>query len=502
MFPIIFFGSLICFLPTILYISNMSLTKVSIALDKCEKRYGGKYSLELKGESIDSNAMVLCRCNEHNTNKYVNLRHFLGGDSCGCSVCLKEKYYAKEKKKYIDKFTEKWGNGYTFDKLNYISLKDPGIITCKKHGDFTLSEIRYGLDKISCPVCYEQNKRNIRNSEYLLRLKEKYADTYTWLTTDFGDYYTDYVEFICPKHGVMKQTLCILLNTEDEDGYACPKCKKERSNEKQSYTLDEAISHAKSLESCKYYDFSIIKEWKGVKAKHTLKCKRHGDVFEQTFDSMFQGHNGCPSCKSEYIHDRDALTTEEFIEKARKIHGNKYDYSKVEYYNNTTKVCIICPKHGEFWQTPYNHLMSRGCPKCHESTLETKIRVFLDNNDIEYIQEKSLRDLTGKILEGSGQPQRIDFFLPKYNVCIECQGIQHFSPIKFGRKMIAEAAEENYRKCVIRDKFKYESLVDGNYDIIYFTKKSIASQDISGWYSDKKCFYNTDSVLDYLNAKK
>lgn len=58
------------------------------------------------------------------------------------------------------------------------------------------------------------------------------------------------------------------------------------------------------------------------------------------------------------------LTTETFIEKARKVHGNKYDYSKVNYINSQTKVCIICPEHGEFWQTPNSHLNGIGCPKC------------------------------------------------------------------------------------------------------------------------------------------
>ena len=58
------------------------------------------------------------------------------------------------------------------------------------------------------------------------------------------------------------------------------------------------------------------------------------------------------------------LTTYEFIEKAKKVHGDKYDYSKVEYVNSRTKICIICPQHGEFWQTPNAHLMKEGCPKC------------------------------------------------------------------------------------------------------------------------------------------
>ena len=58
------------------------------------------------------------------------------------------------------------------------------------------------------------------------------------------------------------------------------------------------------------------------------------------------------------------MTTEEFIQKAKAVHGNKYDYSKVEYVNTKTKVCIICPEHGEFWQTPEKHLKGQGCSKC------------------------------------------------------------------------------------------------------------------------------------------
>ena len=58
------------------------------------------------------------------------------------------------------------------------------------------------------------------------------------------------------------------------------------------------------------------------------------------------------------------LTTEDFIRKARLVHGNKYDYSKIEYVNIRTKIIIICPEHGEFKQTPNGHLLGKGCSKC------------------------------------------------------------------------------------------------------------------------------------------
>ena len=68
------------------------------------------------------------------------------------------------------------------------------------------------------------------------------------------------------------------------------------------------------------------------------------------------------------------MNTEQFIEKAKIIHGDKYDYSKVDYVNPKTKVCIICSEHGEFWQKPYNHLNGQGCSKCRYETLSNKYK--------------------------------------------------------------------------------------------------------------------------------
>ena len=76
-------------------------------------------------------------------------------------------------------------------------------------------------------------------------------------------------------------------------------------------------------------------------------------------------------------------TTEQFIEEARQVHGDKYDYSKVEYVNSATKVCIICPIHGEFWQRPNDHIRGIGCRKCSSERIKHLVAgVGLnDNND-------------------------------------------------------------------------------------------------------------------------
>lgn len=70
-------------------------------------------------------------------------------------------------------------------------------------------------------------------------------------------------------------------------------------------------------------------------------------------------------------------TLDSVIEKFKEKHGGKYDYSKVEYVNNHTKVRIICPIHGEFWQTPLNHIQSHGCPKCAKSGVKLTTDEFI-----------------------------------------------------------------------------------------------------------------------------
>ena len=64
-------------------------------------------------------------------------------------------------------------------------------------------------------------------------------------------------------------------------------------------------------------------------------------------------------------------TTEDFINEARKVHGEKYDYSKTEYKGIFEKVTVICPVHGEFEQTAHNHLRGNGCPKCSDNRWAT-----------------------------------------------------------------------------------------------------------------------------------
>lgn len=96
-------------------------------------------------------------------------------------------------------------------------------------------------------------------------------------------------------------------------------------------------------------------------------CPLHGE-FYVTGNNHLRG-KGCPKCAWSGVK----LTTEEFINKAKLIHGSKYNYNKVEYVNSITPVCIMCPVHGEFLQTPNKHLCGCGCPKC---ILKSQTKLF------------------------------------------------------------------------------------------------------------------------------
>lgn len=96
--------------------------------------------------------------------------------------------------------------------------------------------------------------------------------------------------------------------------------------------------------------------------KHPIKiiCPKHGP-FETTPSIHIYYKSICPKCNTERRSDYRS----NFIEKATASHGIRYDYSNVVYTNNTTKVEIICPEHGPFWQTPKDHKRGRGCQKCN-----------------------------------------------------------------------------------------------------------------------------------------
>ncbi|EFX2640874.1 GIY-YIG nuclease family protein [Shigella sonnei] len=134
-------------------------------------------------------------------------------------------------------------------------------------------------------------------------------------------------------------------------------------------TTEEFIARSRVIHGDKY-DYSLV-EYKGSNKKVKIICPEHG-VFEQTPHNHLDG-GGCRKCGG-----NAPLDTETFIAKAKAVHGDKYDYSKVVYKNNRTKVKIICPEHGVFEQQPNHHLQGKDCAECIFSAEQWYIYIATD----------------------------------------------------------------------------------------------------------------------------
>lgn len=130
-------------------------------------------------------------------------------------------------------------------------------------------------------------------------------------------------------------------------------------------TLEQFIHHSNQQHNYKY-DYSLSL-YVNNRTPIIIICPVHGEFY--TIPNSHTSGQGCPKCGKENGAKLRSLTLEQFLERARLKHGDKYDYSKVNYINSSSKICIVCPKHGDFWQTSSLHINNgTNCPLCAVET--------------------------------------------------------------------------------------------------------------------------------------
>jgi hypothetical protein len=184
---------------------------------------------------------------------------------------------------------------------------------------------------------------------FVEKAKEIHGDKYDYSLVEYKNSQSK-VLIICKAHGIFKQIPANHIRKNNPRG--CPNCAKNKK-----LTTETFIEKAKKIHGDKY-DYSLV-EYGGANKKIKIICPKHG-VFKQKGFLHLQKY-GCQICGNSV-----KLTTKTFIKKARRIHGNRYDYSLVEYKNSHLKIKIICSIHGVFEQKPNNHLSGQNCNKCGE----------------------------------------------------------------------------------------------------------------------------------------
>ncbi len=217
-----------------------------------------------------------------------------------------------------------------------------------------------------CPTCALSNRRFSRRlpiDVFITRAKALFSDRYDYSQVRYEGLRSK-VKIVCPEHGPFSMTPGTHLK-----GRNCPKC-----TGREFVPTNEFITRAKTVHGDRY-DYSLVRCEHNRQAVQII-CREHG-IFEQAPRNHLMGR-GCERCASLNRGLKKRTTAaEQFLEKARKLHGDRYDYSLSEYKRNNVNITIGCPEHGYFQQIPRNHLIGRGCPSCSSTGFDPTLPATL-----------------------------------------------------------------------------------------------------------------------------
>lgn len=432
-------------------------------IKKAKSVHGEKYDYS-RVEYVNNKTNVCIVCPEHGEFWQQPGNHLKGSSCPKCATESRSNIRRKGKEQFIEEAKKVHGDYYEYSKVEYVNSKTKVCIICPEHGEFWQTPGGH-LAGYGCPACFGTHKRT--NDEFIREAKKIHGNKYDYSKVDYVNNHTK-VCIICPEHGEFWQT----PERHIAQKQGCPKCYDSRRGDTLRKNNDWFIEKAREVHGNKY-DYSKV-DYVNNHTKVCIICPEHGE-FWQAPSSHINAKQGCPRCGGRFTY-----TTEEFIEKARKVHGDLYDYSKVVYKNNTTPVCIICPEHGEFWQKPMNHLAGCGCPECglDRSKQETKLYDILNEH---YNCERHYRfPFLGR--------QHLDIYLKDFNVAVEYQGDQHFRSVeKWG-------GEKHFKKQVKRDEVKNKLCKENGVLLLYFVPQKYLN--FNELYSE-----NTYSRYDRLLAR-
>ena len=361
---------------------------------------------------------------------------------------------------FIKRAKKIYNDEYDYSKVNYINAKTPIIIICHKkdkfgieHGEFLVEPSAFLHKKCGCKRCNGNYSYNF--DEFIKISQIVHGDKYDYSKVNYVNASTK-VCIICPEHGEFWQ----LPHTHFTRG--CNLCSKPVHDTK------SFIKKAKEVHGDKY-DYSKV-NYINSKEKVCIICPEHGEFWQIPNNHLRK--RCCPHCSMESMKHEQALSTDEFIKRANIVHKNKYDYSKVNYINLKERVCIICPEHGEFWQPAGKHLAGHKCHKCKMTKLEIDVFYMLQSINIDFIYQANKKHISWI------ENQTLDFYIPSLNIGIECQGDQHFIPVRFGPKTIPETDIINgFNHGKLNDKRKLNNCLNNNCKLIYYCKEIYATDN-------------------------
>jgi hypothetical protein len=243
------------------------------------------------------------------------------------------------------------------------------IMGCAK-GSVAKALKKFGVTLRIGSAAYKTRSRIKNQEEIIGEFREAHGDRYDYSKVKYAGTKAKII-ITCRRHGEFSIT-----PNSHQQGRGCPKCGRESFIEKVSYKLEDFLAKSRKAHGDKY-DYSKT-DFQGFQKSVTITCGIHGS-FSQNARSHTRG-NGCPECAYEASLGQKLsrrATKEEVLEKFRKAHAGRYDYSAFEYIHSKEKAEIICKKHGSFWQTPERHASGGGCKACANEKAGKRLKYTL-----------------------------------------------------------------------------------------------------------------------------
>lgn len=254
--------------------------------------------------------------------------------------------------------------------------------------------------------------------------------------------------------------MCGKMIQSTPDNFFHVGCKYCNTEKRRQQNEEEFIRRSKEKFGENAFDYSRI-NYKNLSIPIELKCNSCGEINYIQPRGHLHSECGCKYCAG------IAMNNNVFIKKSKKIYGDKkYSYDKLKYVKQNDYVDIYCNDCKKYFRVnAYNHLHHHsGCPDCREKKfiLEEKTCKALTQKGVDYIRQKTFQWLKTK----KKSTQSLDFYLPSHNIAIECQGIQHYKPTRFGGISL-EAAQQNLINSQERDRRKRMLCSEHNIKLFY-----------------------------------
>jgi len=380
---------------------------------------------------------------------------------------------------FIKKSKEIWGDKYDYSLVEYISVKSKVKII---YNDWTFTQ--KAEDHLLGKCC----ELRWDTERFIFESKKVHGDEYDYSKVDFKNMKS---QVIIIKNGdeYLQRPEKHLIGNKPDKARRLIKTKDfiEKSRSVWGYKYDYSLVEYKGSNvevSIKYRD--VVFRQKPVQHLLGYKCERntiknekdflkkcflrHGDKYDYSLVEYKGMSEKIKIIFNDEIYEQKASahlylghcekviqkkTTDKFINEANEIHNFRYDYSKVNYENNQKKVIIICKTHGEFQQVSSSHLSGTGCTHCKESKGEKKIVKYLKQHNIDFLRQYKFDNCIGIRYK-----LPFDFYIPSMRTAIEFDGIQHYQPLSFFGGL------EAYERLKTNDKIKNDYCEDNYINLI------------------------------------